>query len=42
MVVRFGRLLRQRRRQQKAQRQRERADSTAAPARTYKVTHLIL
>jgi hypothetical protein len=42
MVVRFGRLLRLHRRQQKAQRQRERAKSTVAPARIYKVTHLIL
>jgi hypothetical protein len=42
MIVRFGGLLRQRRRQQNAQRQREGAETTAAPARTHKVAHLIL
>ena len=42
MVVRFGGLLRQRWRQQKAQRQRERTATTAAPATTHNVTHLIL
>lgn len=42
MVVRFGGLLRQRRRQQKTQLQRERAESTATPVTPYQVTHLIL
>src|SRR5215207_8904829 len=44
MVVRFGRLLRHGGRQQQPQRDREpeRAETTAAPARTNKVRHLVL